>query len=91
MFRLLRQDVRVCAHQWRGQNEAEDAIAPPEKTRKLLLVLFINLQQLENKRKEQSDSRQGQRLTTSLTGLSRTKFLAALLTCTLSIFTLSDW
>jgi len=41
-------------------------------------LLHINFQLLENKRKEQSDSKRRQWLTTSLTGLSRTKFLAAL-------------
>jgi len=42
-------------------------------------VLYINFLLLDNIRKEQSDSRQRHWLTTSLTGQSRTKFLAALL------------
>jgi len=41
-------------------------------------VLRINFQLLEDKRNEQSDSKRRQWLTTSLTGPSGTKFLAAL-------------
>ena len=57
--------------------------APPHEANllRLVLVLYINFQLLD-KQKEQSDSRRRQRLTTSLTGLSRIEFLAALLfTC----------
>jgi len=43
------------------------------------MVLYINFQLLENKRKEQSVSRRRQWLMTSLTGPSRTTFLCALL------------
>jgi len=53
---------------------------PPETNlRRFLLVLYINFQLLENKRKKQSDLRRRQWLMPSLTGPSRTKFLAALL------------
>jgi len=45
-------------------------------------VFYINYQLLQNKRKEEPDSRRRQWLTTSLTGLSQTKFLAALLLLT---------
>jgi len=41
--------------QWRSQNEAEEAMVPRNKLAKILLVLYINFQLLENKRKEQSD------------------------------------
>jgi len=41
-------------------------------------VFYINFQLLENKRKDQSDSKRHQWLTTSLTGPFRTKFLSAL-------------
>jgi len=55
-------------------------MAPPETNLlRLLLVVYINFQLLENKWKEQPDSRRRQLLTTSLTGPSRTKLLAALL------------
>jgi len=45
-------------NQWRSQNEPEEAMVLP-KTNMLrsLLVIYINFQLVENKRKEQSDSR----------------------------------
>jgi len=43
------------------------------------MVLCINFQLLENKRKQQSNSRRRQWLTASLTGPSRTKLMTALL------------
>ena len=53
---------------------------PPRKNLlRFLLVLCINFQLLENKRKEQSDSRRRQWLIRWLTGPSRKIFLAALL------------
>jgi len=53
---------------WRGHGA-------PDTNLLRLLVLYINCKALENKRKEQSDSQWCQRLTTSLTVPSRTKFL----------------
>jgi len=64
----------------RSQNEGEEAMGPLEANLlRFLLVLYINFELLESKRKEQSNSRRRQWLATSLTGPSRTKFLAALL------------
>ena len=66
--------------QWRTQNEAEETMAPPEANLlRLLLVFSMNFQLLGNKGNKKSHSRRHERLTMSLTGPSRTKFLAALL------------
>jgi len=44
--------------QWCSQNEAEEAMPSPETNLlRFLLVLYINLQLLENKQKKQSDLR----------------------------------
>jgi len=53
---------------WRSQNEAEETIPPETNLLRFLLVLRINFQHLERR----------QWLTTSLTGPSRSKFLAVL-------------
>jgi len=47
--------------QWGSQNEAEEAMALPAiNLLRFLLVLYINSQLLENKRKKQSDPRRRQ-------------------------------
>jgi len=75
-FIFCKHDHRTVAQpEWGQRGHA----TPTTNLLRFLLVLYINFQQLENKRKEQSDSRRRQWLTTSLAGPSRIKLLAALL------------
>jgi len=67
--------ISLNVNYWRNQNEVEEAMVfPKTKLLRFLVVIYINFQLVENKRKEQSDSRRRQWLSTALTGTFRTKF-----------------
>jgi len=58
---MWRRKLCLYSWQWRSQNEAEGDMAPAKQTCQVfLLVIYITFELLENKRKEQSDSRRCQ-------------------------------